>query len=285
VVVYKHLLPGLGHIKLQKLTGQQVQSFYADKLKKGMSPSRLKLVHSILHKALGHARQVKLVGFNVADGLSLPKYEKRKPQVLDPEQVRLLLEGAKERNLYVLLAVAVTTAMREGEILSLRWSDIDMDKKLLKVARTVNYLPGYHFVEGEAKTETSQRNILLPHFLVELLKQHRASQLETRSKVGEKWIDQNLVFPNRRGKFMRANTLRNQLYKLLADVGLPHMRFHVLRHSAATILLSMGVPAHVVQEILGHSDVAITLGIYGGVLPSMREDVVDKMEGLFGSPL
>jgi integrase len=100
--------------------------------------------------------------------------------------------------------------------------------------------------------------------------------------VGTQWIDRDLVFSNRRGDFIIHTTLRRQFYRLLEEVGLPRMHFHDLRHSAATILISMGVPANVVQELLGHSDVATTLGIYGAVLPSMQKDVVDKMDGLFG---
>jgi integrase len=120
---------------------------------------------------------------------------------------------------------------------------------------------------------------------VNLLKQHRVLQLEKRLKAGDKWMDRDLVFPNEGGDFILHNTLRNRFYRVLEGARLPRMHFHDLRHSAATILLSMGIPAHVVQELLGHSDVAITLGIYGAVLPSMQKDAADKMEGLFGEQL
>jgi integrase len=139
IIVYKHLIPGLGHVKLQKLTAQQVQSFYAEKLKKGASASRVKNIHAILHKALGHAKQIKLVSFNVADGLRLPKREKYEARILTPEQAQLLLHQAKEKDLDVLLALAVSTAMREGEILGLHWSDIDVVKGTLQVSRTLSY--------------------------------------------------------------------------------------------------------------------------------------------------
>jgi integrase len=254
-------------------------------MKDGTSANRVKQIHKVLHKALGHAKDIKLVGFNVADGLRLPKSEKYVAQILDPEQARLLLQKAKERNLDVLLTLAVTTGMREGEILDLRWSDIDMEKGTLQVSRTLNYMAKYGFVEGETKTKSSQRSILLPRFLVDLLKQHRVLQMEKRSKVGDRWIDRDLIFPGRAGNFIIHNNLRQRFYKLLEVTGLPRMHFHDLRHSAATILLSMGVPANVVQELLGHSDIAITLGLYGAVLPSMRKDAADKMDGIFGEHL
>src|SRR6266487_777476 len=282
IIVHKHLIPGLGHIKLQKLTSQQVQSFYAKRLREGTAASRIKQFQGVLHKALKHAKRVKLVSSNVTEDVDLPKYEAYTSHILNPEQARLLLEKARERNLDVLLAVAVGTGMREGEILGLRWSDIDLVKGTLQVARTLNYLPKYHFVEGKPKTKSSERNILLPQFLLDLLKKQRVLQREKKLKVGTEWIDRDLVFSNRRGDFIIHTRLRRQFYRLLDEVGLPRMHFHDLRHSAATILISMGVPANVVQELLGHSNVATTLGIYGAVLPSMQKDVVDKMDGLFG---
>jgi len=139
----------------------------------------------------------------------------------------------------------------------------------------------YHFVEGKSKSETSDRSIVLPQVVIGLLKEHHTRQLEKRLRTGAKWVDRNLIFPNRVGNFlMLKSTFPNQFHRLLRDVWLPHMHFHDLRHSAASILLSVGVLAHVVQELLGHSDVATTLGIYGHVVPLMRKDVVDKLDGL-----
>lgn len=282
ILIHKHLIPGIGHIRLQKLTAQHVQSFYARKLKEGTAASRIRQFQGVLHKALTHARRLRLVGFNVTDDVQLPRPGKYEAQILTPEQVRLLLCGAKERGLDVLIAVAVGTAMREGEILGLRWSDIDLVEGRLRVSRTLSYLPKYHFIESKPKTESSERVILLPQFLIDLLKQHRVLQLEKRLKAGDNWVNRDLVFPNRSGDFVIHTTLRRQFYRLLEDVGLPRMHFHDLRHSAATILISMGVPANVVQELLGHSDIATTLGIYGAVLPSMQKDAVNKMDDLFG---
>jgi integrase len=286
IIVRKHLIPGLGHIKLQKLTAQQVQMFYARKLKEGTAASRIKAFHSVLRKALTHARRIKLVGFNVTEDVEIPKVKKPKHTVLEPSQARLLLEKARERGLDALLALAVSTGMREGEILGLRWSDIDFVRGTLRVSHIVSYLPGYdsgyHFEEGEPKTESSKRTVMLPQFLIELLRKHRSLQIEQRWQAGTRWIDRDLVFPNKNGGYIIPYTLLRRFYRLLDDAGLPRMRFHDLRHSAATILISMGVPANVVQELLGHSDIATTLGIYGAVLPPMHQEAMDKMDDLFG---
>jgi integrase len=282
IIVHKHLIPGLGHIKLQKLTAQQVQAFYARKLREGMTAHRVRQLHGVLHKALAYARRIKLVGSNATEDVQVPKDKKPKHVALSPEQARLLLEGASRRGLDVLVALAVSTGMREGEILALRWSDIDLAKGTIQVSRTVNYLPKIHFVEGEPKTESGKRTVQLSRFMVDLLRKHHTLQLEQKIKVRDRWRDQDLVFPNSVGGFMLAGVLRGRFYRLLADVGLPHMHFHDLRHSAATILISMGVPPNVVQKLLGHSDIKITLGVYGAVLPSMQQDVADKMDDLFG---
>src|SRR5579885_374985 len=289
VVVRRHLIPGLGHIKLQKLTAQQVQAFYARKLKEGTAASRIRSLQAVLHKALTHARRIKLVGFNVTEDVELPKAKKAKHTVLTSEQARLLLEGAKERELDVLLALAVSTGMREGEILALRWSDMDLVEGKLQVSHTRDYLPDdegrYGFVEGEPKTESSNRTILLPRFLVALLKKHRALQAEKRLQAGAKWVDHNLVFPNDVGGFILPGVLRRRFYQVLSTVGLPRMRFHDLRHSAATLLISMQVPLNAIQELLGHSDISITLGVYGAVLPPMQKEAMDTMDTLFGNNL
>lgn len=284
VLVRKHLIPGLGHLRLQKLTASQLQSFYAKKLKEGTSASRIVALNGVLHKALEHARYpLKIIGMNIADGAQLPRIEKYKGPVLEVEQANVLLEKARERNLDVLIALAVVTAMRKGEILGLRWLDIDLVKGKLQISRTLSYRAGYGFFENKPKSKTSERPVMLPRFLVDLLTVYRTRQLERKAAAGSAWLGRDLVFCRDNGDFIVPQTLSRHFYKLLGDVGLQRMHFHDLRHSAATILLSMGVSPNVVQELLGHSNVATTLGIYGHVLPSMCKDALDRMDGLYGS--
>ena len=137
-------------------------------------------------------------------------------------------------------------------------------------------------VVSEPKTASGKRTITLPVFLMELLKQHRAEQLTQRLAAGSTWHDHDIVFCNTRGGFFEPSALQRAFQRLLKEAGLAPIRLHDLRHSAATLLLKMGVPAHVVKEILGHSDIRTTLGIYGHVLPTMHDDAMDKMGGLFG---
>jgi integrase len=174
--------------------------------------------------------------------------------------------------------MAVVTGMRRGELLALRWSNIDFEGQTLLVLHTVDYIPHYGYVETEPKTEAGKRRIGLPSFLIDMLKQYRVQQLEQHLNVGDAWENRDLVFPDLRGGYFNSNYLLRMFKKLLQEAGVPHMHFHDLRHSAATILLGMGVNMKAVQERLGHSDIAITLGLYSHLLPNMQQDVVNKWD-------
>jgi integrase len=280
-VLNNHILPELGNIPLQSLTAQKVQSFYARKRKEGLSASSLHTIHKVLHGALDTAVQWNLVSRNVCDAVSLPSDIPRKVEPLTPEQAQHLLTTLKGHELEPLITLALTTGMRHGELTGLQWSDIHFEEGSLSVHRTVNWLGRYKYVEREPKTEQSRRKIVLPAFVLQLLKEHRAHQKEIRLKAGSSWQDRNLVFCNRRGGFLFPDRLLQKFYRVLEDAGLPRMRFHDLRHSAATILLSMGVNIKVVQEILGHSQVSLTLRKYGHVLPTMQQEAMNKMDELF----
>jgi integrase len=276
-----HLIPVLGQIQLQKLTADQVQAFCSKKSKEGLSAGTVRLLHTILYAALQDAVRWKRLAINVCDAVTLPRLTRPEIHPLNQEQAQRLLEAAKGNRLECLLTLAIATGMRLGEILALRWSDINLEERTLQVRHTVDYVPGYGKVESEPKTERSRRSITLPQFVVDALKQHRTYQLEIRLKAGATWREQGLVFPNRCGGYFSRMRLYAIFKKLLNEAGLHDMRFHDLRHSAATILLSMGVHPKVVQEILGHSNIGTTMNIYSHVLPSMQRDAMDDMNDLF----
>ena len=171
--------------------------------------------------------------------------------------------------------------MRRGELLALRWSDIDFDRRRLLVLHSVDFLAGYGYVEGKPKTAAGRRVISLPAFLLEMLKHHQVQQLALR-KASDHWEDHDLVFPNLRGGYLHPNHLGEKFRRLLMEAGLPHIHFHDLRHSAASILLCMGVNVKVIQELLGHSDISITLRTYSHLLPSMQQEVMQTWNDVFG---
>lgn len=166
-------------------------------------------------------------------------------------------------------------------MLARRWEDVDFERSVVFVHRTVSRITGRGFVGGEPKTKAGRRKILLPDVAIEALKFHRVVQGQAHFKAGEKWVERGIVFSNTRGGFLSSNILRQLFRDLLKNADLPHMRFHDLRHSAATILLGARVQLKVVSEPLRHASIATTADIYSHVLPEMQQEVVEKIDGLF----
>jgi len=277
-MVHKHILPELGHLQLRNLKPEHVEAFYARMEKEGLSAGTVNLMHGVLHKALEQAVRRGMIPRNVCDLVSPPRLATREAQPLTTDQAHKLLEVVRGHQLEAALTLALVTGIRRGELLGLRWQDIDFEKKSLQIRRTLSYLTGHGFKESEPKTAASRRKIILPKFVLDVLKRYRAQQKEIRLKVGPAWQDHDLVFCNGHGGFLRPDRLVEMFHTLLKDAGLPHMRFHDLRHSAATLLLSMGVAAKVVQEILGHSRIGVTLDTYSHVLPGMQQDAMEKWD-------
>ncbi len=280
-----YIVPGLGKVKMHKLTPQQVQAFYSKKISDGLSPKTVNNIHGVLHKALDNAVKWNILPRNVCDAVTPPRIPRKEKNVLTKEQAHLLLQEVKAHRLEALLALAITTGMREGELLALRWQDISFEDRSLQVKRAVSYLKEYGYVESEPKTAKSRRTIKLPVFVIDILIRHRAQQEERQREVGSAWMSKDLVFTNAQGYYFSSSTMRKVFRRFLISIGLPHMRFHDLRHSAATILLTMKVHPKVVQEILGHSQIAMTLDVYSHALPSMQEDVTKQWDSEFGKPI
>lgn len=276
----KHIVAGLGDVWLQKLTPQQVQNFLSKKLGEGLSQKYVREMLGVLSLALKNAVKWGYLSRNVCELVTKPRVPKHEIAPLTLEQARCFRQHIQGHRLEVLITTAVVTGMRRGELISLRWSDIDFQRNILQVLHTVDRFTGHGYVESEPKSAAGVRSIRLPGFLVDLLKQHQAQQLERKNKV-KTWEERDLVFPNTRGGYLHPNRLGEAFRVLLEQAGLPAIRFHDLRHSAATILLSMGVNIKVIQEMLGHSDISITLRVYGHLLPSMQQEAVDKWDSAF----
>jgi len=278
-----YIIPAIGRVPLQKLGPLHIKRLCNDQLKRGLSPKMVVEIHGLLHKALDDAVKWGLVGRNVCDLVDRPRVEKKETPVLDKDQALALLESVKQHRLGVLLLVVLTTGMRRGELLALRWADVNLEKGTLFVNKTVDYIPHYGYVENGAKTKAGRRTIKLAAFVVEILKTHRERQLDLKAKAGSKWTEKDLVFCGLTGNYFNPNYLLRLFKKVLVDAGLAHMRFHDLRHSAATILLAMGIHPKVVQELLGHSSFLITMNLYGHVFPSMLDEVVEKWNQEFNT--
>jgi integrase len=276
-VIHVHIIPALGHLKLRRLTPQHIQRFYAEKQRTGTSPNRIRTIHNVLHKALEHARRLRLVGMNASTGADLPRVDTPEGKTLSPEQAHRLIAAANKEWMRSMLIVALATGMREGELLGLHWEEVYLDEGYLEVKWAVSYVSSHGFVLGEPKTKSGRRTITLAPFVREVLHEHRVAQVRERVQRGWK-EDTGLVFPNNNGKFLSPSTPRTRFYALLRRAGLPRMHFHELRHSAATLLLSMGIPMKTVQAILGHATYTITANIYGHVTRDMHEEAANAME-------
>jgi len=185
--------------------------------------------------------------------------------------------------------LALTTGMREGELLALHWSEIALERRLLEVKYTLQEKasPGKKiYVFAKPKTRKSRRSILLGELAIEALIKHKARQNAEKLAVGlDEWQEQGLVFPNYCGQIYKPSALYMQFQKLLKQADLPRIRFHDLRHTCATILLARGIPVKQVSEMLGHSDIAITLRVYAHVLPTMHEQAASMMDLVFGNQM
>ena len=276
-LVRLHLIPILGHHQLQKLMAQHIQAFYTKKLNEGLSPTTVNGIHAVLHKALDDAVRLGVVARNVCDAVSPPRRAHYEIQPLSMEQSQQLLATAKGHPLEALFALALTTGMRRGEILALKWQDVTFSQNMLQVRRIFTRRPGSRYIEAEPKTEKSRRSIALAPLVVELLKQHRVRQLEAKLQAGPVWQERDLVFCTSLGTPLNPSKVVDRFKTLLKRAELPEIRFHDLRHSAATILLSMGTHPKVVQELLGHNQISMTMDIYSHVLPTMQKDAVSKL--------
>jgi integrase len=256
-----HLKPALGRARLDELYPLEIQSFYRRKLGEGQSAASVLKMHSTLSKSLKQAVRWRLIPLNACVSVMPPRPMKPEIRPLDARQMKALLEAAEDTDLYALWVLMATTGVRVGEALGLRWDDLDLDARTLRINRTV-----YRGQGSQPKTSSGKRTIKLSKLTTEALRQHRRTS---------EW-----VFATNKGTTINPNNLRFRSWKRLLDyAGLPSgTRMHDLRHSAATLLLSRGVPIKVVSEMLGHADVSITLSVYAHVLPDMQDKAADAMD-------
>jgi integrase len=278
-LVRLHTVPVIGKVALTRLTAQHLSHLYAQKLAEGLSPRSVQFIHSVLHRALRQAERWNLIGRNPASLVQAPRPKGQGMRPLSPEESLRFQAAARGDALEALWIMAVRTGMRQGELLGLRWADVDWTASRVQVRHTLERTKG-HWRLKEPKTAGSRRSVKLPPVVVQALRAHRAHQNEQRLAVGPTWEDHDLVFCGPLGLPLDGRDLDRRYLPLLERAGLPRIRFHDLRHTAATVALAAGVNAKVVQEMLGHASVTITLNVYSHVLPTMQDDAVEKVDRL-----
>ncbi|MBX3439833.1 MAG: site-specific integrase [Planctomycetaceae bacterium] len=283
-IIAKHLISALGRLKLTALMPAHVQSLYSAMEANGYSGRMRQLTHAVLRRALKIAMRQGMVSRNVCDAVEPPRVQKREMVTLTPEQATAFLKaaagdeasGQKESPLHALFVLALTTGLRQGELFCLHWGDIDLDNATLSVQRTLIEVQG-KLSFGPPKSTKSRRTINLPGVAVDALWNHKAKMLTAGQGANP------LVFCDSRGGLLRkSNFMRNDFKPLLVTAGVPNVRFHDLRHTSATLMLAEGVPAKLVQERLGHSQISLTLDTYSHVLPEMDRRAAETFDRVFG---
>ena len=275
-IVNNHVSPTIGRLKLKSLTPAHVRRLYIEKLET-LSPRSVNYIHVTLHKALKQAVSDGLIPRNVTEAVKTPQAHRKEATPLSPTQVKALLNAASGDRIEALYLVAVHTGMRQGELLGLRWTDVDLDAGTVAVQRSLDADGTFN----PPKRAKSRRTVRLTSQATEALRSHRAVQNEERLRLGSLWEDHGLVFPNRRGKPMDHNNPYHRDFKTLlkkahlADQG---FTFHSLRHTCATLLVSKNVNPKIVQEMLGHATISQTMDTYSHVMPGMSDVAVTAME-------
>jgi integrase len=273
-----HVKPALGRLKLNALTPAHVQDFYRDRLDNGFSPATVQKIHVILHKALSQAVSWSLVPRNAGEAVRAPRPAPTEMRPLSPDEARRLLETAEGDRLEALYVLAIHTGMRQGELLGLKWENVDLAANAIRVRHSLLRTKG-RVILGEPKTKKSRRTVHLTGAASRALEEHLERQLKVMERLGDLYRDQGLVFTTEVGTPINPSNLRKRSFApLLQKAGLPRLRFHDLRHTCATLLLSKNIHPKYVQELLGHATVSITLDTYSHVLPGMGNQVAEAME-------
>lgn len=276
--------PRLGQLKLQQISPIHIQKFVNELVSgKHYSEHTIHLIFRIVSASLKKAKILKLIKDNPTIEITLPKIKKRDMSIWTLEQVNSFIDitnnMSKLTRYFIGFLISIYTGMRQGEILGLRWQDIDFDSQIIFIRQTLTQKAT---LKSGAKNTTSVRSIHAPSKLLEKLKAHRKLILQEKLLLGSKYQDNDLVICTGSGKPIIPRNFRKEFYNLTDKVGLPKIRFHDLRHSHATILIQQNVNVKLISERLGHSDIETTLNTYSHVLPDMQKSVSDKLNEIIG---
>ncbi len=278
-----HLIPTLGSITLTQLRPDHLQSLYTAKLNSGLSALTVRYLHTVLHKALQTAVKHGLVGRNIADAVDIPRAQRNDMQTWDEYDVNRFLEAAKSSPYYELFYLALFTGMRRGELLALRWQDIDFLFAQISVNRTLHRLQGGKYGDGsyvftQPKTERSRRTIALSPSVILMIKNYKENRTALLDKLGRSLKDEDLIFSDPQGQPLRPNTITRAWTMLSTRAGVKVIRLHDARHTHASLLLKQGVHPKIVQERLGHASIQITLDTYSHVAPGLQEAAANQFD-------
>jgi len=282
--VRRHIIPALGAIPLCQLEPQQIQNYYAHALaqgrvdgKGGLSARTVLYMHRILSEALSHAVKMGLVARNVAKAVDPPRPRRVKMTTMAEEDIPKFVETSQETPYSVVFLTALGTGMRLGELLGLQWCDVDLDLGYISVVQALYKRCGVCMMV-EPKSSYSRRRIALPPSLTLLLREYGVKQEGQKILLGKSLTSDDLVFAHPDGTPLDPATVGHTFSDVLKKAGIPHIRFHDLRHTHATLMLKSAVHPKVISERLGHASVAFTLDTYSHVVPGLQEAAAERFD-------
>ena len=279
-----HVIPYLGNVPLQEITPSMLNGLYSKLLVSGradggggLAPNTVRNAHVVLHKALNDAVRWGLLSKNPSEFADPPRVPMSTTmRIWNADEVRAFLDSTETDRLQAAWVLAATTGMRRGEILGLRWDDIDLEARRLAVRRAL-VTSDYELSFSPPKTARGRRVVALDPETVRVMRKHRVSQAEERLAMGDAYRDQDLVFCQEDGSPVHPDRFTKIFKNLVSATGLPSIRLHDVRHSYATLALEAGVHPKVVSERLGHASIGITLDTYSHVLPSLQEEAAETV--------
>ena len=302
-IIQRHLIPYIGHIKLDKLKKADIEEMYLTLLKKGRADGKgglsVKTVNNValvLHKALSEAMKHELIIKNPADIADVPTLrstntKKKEVEVLTRQEQEALINACGDDVYSVAIKVDLLTGMRLGELLGLQWKDINHQNRTLTICRQVNRLKDYSpnakaktrlGIQDDTKTKNSNRTIPIPEGLIKLFDRYKIQQDEQKRRFGKGYHHLGMIFSREDGYYIDPATFRDHYQQKLNESGVKHHTFHALRHTFATRALEAGIPVKVVSQLLGHASVQITMDTYMHVLPELQSEAMDKIAAYMG---
>jgi integrase len=279
-VTRSYILPRIGQVKVKDLRPEHIQGLYNYLLEQRVGEFTVLKIHTVLHSALQQAVRMGIIGRNPASLTNPPKEPDTEMAILNESQVSQFLIAAMTHRWEGLFHLAIVTGARQMELLGLKWTDLDWLRQTLKVERQLVRPNGSGVQFSSPKTKFGKRSIALGSKTIDVLRKHYERQQVERIAAGEKWQEHGLIFTTSQGRPINPRNLLRDFKTILRNAGLPDIRFHDLRHTAASLMLNNNIPPIVVSRRLGHAKASITLDIYGHLIPSMQIEAAEKIDEL-----
>lgn len=282
-----HLYPKIGTVKLTDLEPDKLQTVYNDMTQNGLSPKTIRTLNTVLHAGLKQAIWNGHINKNITEQVTIPRNEYKEMRVLSKDEQSKLMDVLKQDRMGPAIIFSLLTGVRRGELLSLKWSDIDLEKRLIYIRRTVNRVKNYEgegnktkLVVGDTKTTKSRRIIPIINYLYDVLNEHKAVQDREKALAGEIYEDNDLVFATEIGRLIDPGNFNRTFTRMTKRAGIEHANPHSLRHTFATRSLETGISLKILQELMGHSSMAITSDVYAHVMLERKIEEMNKLNDI-----